>query len=342
MRHHGSLLAALVAVLGFGLTASVGIAQEGPAVASQAGAAGAAVVHSPASDTGKVSLDAPVITLDGFCASAPTARTTDKTHCRTVITRSEFEKLTDASQMYAMASKAQFAAFYVKFSLLAREAQRQGMDKDPKFQTRLDLTRIQLLGQMLIQDLQAKSGHFAPGDLEKFFRENPAQFEQAEFLRIYMPRTRFKDLPNGVQQPMPDTAPEMKLAADSIYSRAQAGGDFETLQQEASGTANLKDEQSAKLGKISRDHLRRSQQDVFDLKPGEISTLFEEPDEGYYIYKMVSKEMPAFESVKFDVATTLEKYRMDTWMKSITDSAQISLNEEYFGTNPLPKASKEH
>jgi hypothetical protein len=341
VRHYGSPPTGLVAVLGFVLTTSVGIAQQGPAVASQAGVASGAALHSPAPDTDKVSLDAPVITLDGFCAAPPTGAT-DKTHCRTAITRSEFEKLTDASQIPATVGKVQFAAFYIRFALLAQEAQKQGLDKDPKFQTRLELTRIQLLGQMLLQELQAKAGHFAPGDLEKFFRENPAQFEQAELLRIYIPRTRFRDLPNGIQQPMPETAAEMKLAAGSIYSRALAGGDFETLQQEASNTANLKDEQSTKLGKMARDHLRRSQQGVFDLKPGEVSTLFEEPDEGYYIYKIVSKEMPAFESVKSDVAIALEKYRMDTWMKNITESAQVSMNEQFFGTSSLPKDGQDH
>jgi hypothetical protein len=52
--------------------------------------------------------------------------------------------------------------------------------------------------------------------------------------------------------------------------------------------------------------------------------------------------MPAFESVKSDVAIALEKYRMDTWMKNITESAQVSMNEQFFGTNSLPKDGQDH
>lgn len=336
MRHHELrlsvlifLFAVLIFLFGLGLITTRAIAQIGAPVPSQ---------PPTASDTAKVNLDTPVITLDGLCDSRSAIGTTDKTRCRTVITRSEFEKLIDTSGANSMAAKAQFAAFYVKFSLLAREAEKQGMHKDPRFQRKLEIARIQLLGQMLIQDLQAKSGQFAPGDLEKFFRENPALFEQAVLLRVFIPRTKFKDLPNAVQQRVPETAPVMKLAADAIYSRARAGGDFEALQKEALDMANLREEMSVKFERMSRDRLRRSQQGVFDLRPGEISALFDEGEEGYYIYKAVSKEIPSFQSVKPDVETALQKQRMDEWMKNINDSAQISMNQEFFGNNPWPKA----
>jgi hypothetical protein len=336
VRHHGLRLSVLIFLFGLGLITSRAIAQEG--VPSQAPAASTAVVHSAGGDTAIVSPDTPVITLDGLCDFGSAIGTTDATRYRMVITRSEFEKLTNASGAYATAAKAQFAAFYVKFSLLACEAQKQGIDKDPGFQRKLEIARIQLLGQMLIQDLQVKSSQFAPGDLEKFFRENPALFEQAVLLRVFIPRTKFKDLPNGVQQPILETAPELKLAADAIYSRLRAGGDFEALQKEALDVANLREEMSVKFEKMSRDRLRRSQQGVFDLRPGEISALFDEGEEGYYIYKVVSKEIPSFESVKSDVETALQKQRMDEWMKNIRDSAQIRMNQEFFGNNPWPKA----
>jgi parvulin-like peptidyl-prolyl isomerase len=134
----------------------------------------------------------------------------------------------------------------------------------------------------------------------------------------------------------------MKLVAQAIYSRARAGADFETLQKEALDTANLKEEMSAKLEKMSRDHLRLTHQLVFDLKPGEVSALFDERDEGYYIYKMVSKELPSFESVKSDVGPALEKQRMDTWKKDITEPAKVSLNEQYFGAAAVTNSAQTH
>ena len=331
MHHHGLWILSLV--LATSSLSSVATGQAKPAAAPPVAGAGAA-------DSATVGPDTPVITVDGFCGTDPNAK--QKVPCRTVLTRSEFEKLADAAGASGMAARASFAAFYVQFSLFARDAQKRGIDKDPVFQRKLELARIQLLGQVLLQDLQAKSRQFAPGDLEKFFRENPARFEQCTLLRVYIPNTKFNSLPNGIQQPIPETAPEMKLVAQAIYSRARAGADFETLQKEALDTANLKEEMSAKLEKMSRGQLRQAHQVVFDLKPGEVSALFDDRDEGYYIYKIVSKEIPSFESVKSDVELALEKQRMDTWKKDITEPATVSLNEQYFGAAAVANSGQTH
>jgi parvulin-like peptidyl-prolyl isomerase len=128
----------------------------------------------------------------------------------------------------------------------------------------------------------------------------------------------------------------MKALGKKIYSRARAGEDFAALQKEAFEAANLDEEPAVDLGKISRSHLRRSHQFIFDLKPGEISALIHETQEGYYIYNVLSKETPSFESAKSEVQTALQKQRMDAWMKNITGSAQTKLNEQYFG----PEAAK--
>ncbi|MBZ5547744.1 MAG: peptidyl-prolyl cis-trans isomerase [Acidobacteriia bacterium] len=329
MRRHAWRLTTLVFVLGVGFTASLAHAQNQAPVASSPAAESPAAVHRAEAEADDVSPGTPVITLEGLCDPASATAMTHKKPCRTVITRSEFEELAEASDADSGAARTQFANFFAKFSLLAREAQKRGMDQDPVFQRKLELARIQLLGQILIRDLQAKSNQFTPGELENFFRENPALFEQAAIQRVYIPKTKFKDLPNGVQQPIPESAPEMKLVAEALLARARTGADFETLQKEALDTANLKAEHDANLGKMSRDHLRRTHQVVFDLKPGEVSALFEEPDEGYYIYRMGSREMPSFEATKSDAATAFQKRRMDTWMNNITGPAKM--NQQYFG-----------
>ncbi len=331
MHHHGLWILSLV--LAMSSLSSVATSQTAPAAAPPAASAGTV-------DTANVGPDTPVITVDGFCGTDPNAK--QKAPCRTVLTRSEFEKLADASGASGMAAKASFAAFYVQFSLFAREAQKRGIDKDPVFQRKLEMARIQLLGQVLLQDLQEKSRQFAPSELEKFFRENPALFEKGALLRVFIPNTKFNTQPNGIQQPIPESAPEMKLVAQAIYSRARAGADFETLQKEALDTANLKEEMSAKLEKMSRGQLRQTHKVVFDLKPGEVSAMFDERDEGYYIYKIVSKEIPPFESVKSDVELALEKQRMDTWKKDITEPAKVSLNEQYFGAATVANSGQTH
>lgn len=320
----------IFAIAFFALTPNPAIAQKQPGDASQAAVHGAGGPQNKAAEIANVGEDTPVIILDGFCDPMSVIGKKEKP-CRTVVTRAEFEELAEASGADELAAKTQLAAAYFRFSLLAREAQKQGMEKDPIFQKKLELSRIQLLGQTLVQDLQAKSERFSAEDLQKFFRDNPGQFERATLLRVHVPETRYVTQPNRVQDPIPETAPEMKILAEKIYSRAQAGEDFATLQKEAFEAASLDEEPAVDLGKMPRSHLRRSHQFIVGLKPGEISALMHEPEEGYYIYKVVSKEMPSLEEAKSEVQTALQKQRMDTWIKNIMSSAQTKLNEQYFG-----------
>ena len=323
--HCFRLVLTILAIGVLALAPGLALAGTQPVVASQAAA------QNKGNATADVGQDAPVITLEGFCDPTTVIGTKEKP-CRTVVTRSEFDALAEATGASTLAAKTQVALVYVRFSLLAREAQKRGMEKDPLFQKKLELSRIQLLGQALVQDLQAKSAQFSADDLQKFLGENPIQFERAALLRIFVPATKFVTHPNRVQDPLPETAPEMKMIAQKIYTRARAGEDFATLQKQAYESSGLNEEPAVDLGKKLRSDLRRSHRLVFDLKPGEISTLIEEPGEGYYIYKVLSKEVPPLESVKSEVQTALQKQRMDAWLKDIDDSAQIKLNEQYFGS----------
>jgi len=309
---------------------NLALARTQPADASQETAQSAGATPNKDADSVSVGQDTPVITMDGFCDATSVIGRREKP-CRTVVTRSEFEELAEAFGAEELAAKTQLAALFAKFSLLAREAQKQGMEKDPLFRKRLELSRIQLLGQALVRDLQAKSEQFSADDLQKFFRENPGQFEQMALRRIHIPETRYVTHPNHVQDPLPATAPEMKILAEKIFSRARSGEDYATLQNEALEASDLDEEHAVDLGKMSRSHLRRSHQFISDLKPGETSSLIHDPGEGYYIYKVLSKEIPSFDSVKSEVQTALQKQRMDSWVKNITGSAQTKMNEQYFG-----------
>jgi parvulin-like peptidyl-prolyl isomerase len=124
----------------------------------------------------------------------------------------------------------------------------------------------------------------------------------------------------------------MKTLAEEIHARTVAGADFQTLQKEVLATANLRESGQANLGNVTREQLRRTHRGVFDLKPGEVSAVLEDP-EGYYIYKLLSKRVPPLEGFKGEAKTALQKRRMEAWLKSITGAAQVTLNQQYFGVS---------
>lgn len=325
--------ALLVMVFGFGFAfaANVAHAQQPPSGASSQSRAVAEKNEEKKQEVenDKVKPDAPVITIKGYC-EATVIGTTDKAHCRTVVTRSEFEELAEASNADSDAAKSRAATFYAKFALLAQAAEKQGMDKDPHVKTKLELARLQTLGQAMIQDLQAKSMKYTPLELEKFFHDNPTLFEVASLQRVFIPATKFIDISPGVQRPQTGTEAEMKQVAESIYTRAKAGADFVALQKEALETSNLKDDNVvADQGKLARRQLRQAHQVVFDLKQGELSSFFEEKGEGYYVYKMGPREMPSFESAETAARPLFERQRFDNRMNDITSGA--SMSPEYFG-----------
>lgn len=328
MHHHGLWMLCLV--LAVSSLTSVATGQAEPAVPPLAASAGTA------GKTANVGPDTPVITVDGLCE---TARAVGKANspCQTVLTRSDYEGLAEAGGARTPVAKNQFVQVYIQYLLFAAAAQKQGMDKDPNFQRMLELSRLQLLMQTLVHELQARAEQISPEELEKFYRENPAQFEQAALLRIYIPRTKQVDRANGVQEPIPGTEPEMKTLAGEIHARAVTGENFQTLQKEVVAAANLRQPGEVNLGTMMRDQLRRTHRGVLDLTPGEVSAVLEDP-EGYYIYKVVSKSVPPLTSVKDEAKTALQKRRMDTWTKNITESAKVSLNEQYFGTAGAAKS----
>jgi hypothetical protein len=333
--HQRGLRLPLFFLFAFVLAALAAFAQDNSPAASPVAGFNSGT-SNPGVNTPNIPSDTPVITMDGYCDPASPIGTVDKTRCRTVITRAEFERIASAQGATIPSSQKQFAAFYVQYCLFAREAHKQGLDKEPRAQEMLEVARVQTLSQLLIHDLQAKSQHFAPGDAEKFFREHQERFEKANFLRVFIPINKFRTVSYSVHQPIPESAAEMKQLADDMYSRARGGADFVALQAEARETSNLVDEETANYDNMSRDQLRKSHQVVFDLKAGEFSPLFHE-EEGYYFYKMLSKSVPPFDSVKLEVERALQKQRMDDWIGSIAGSAQVSMSEGFFGSNPLKR-----
>jgi hypothetical protein len=334
VRHHGSWVLCLVFATLPATNVATGQARPGAAPPEAASA-------SAAAGTANVGPDTAVITLDGLCGAASSAPARQKSPCRTVITRSEFDGFAEAGGALTPEAKSQFVRIYVQYLLFAGAAQKRGLEKDERFRKMLELSRMQLLTQTLMHDLQTRSEQISPEELGKFYRENPAEFEQADLLRIYIPSAKQVDHGNGVQEPIPGSESEMKIQAEKIHALAIAGEDFPTLQKEALETSNLRTSDEVKLQKMTRERLRANHRGVFDLKPGEVSAMIDEP-EGYYVYKMISKNVPPLESVRDQAKTILQKDRMDAWKKNITDSVQITMNEAFFGNNARREAPNDH
>lgn len=159
-----------------------------PAPASQAepstnaGAAAAATPKPP-----EVAPTDPVLTLKGVCHDPAK----EGSSCQTVMTREQFEKLANALQPnMAPPVKRQLANAYAKMLAMSVAAEKRGLDKSAQFDEMLGFARMQILSQVLSRNLQEESQKVTDEDIQKYYDENKKNFEEADFQRIYVPKTK--------------------------------------------------------------------------------------------------------------------------------------------------------
>jgi hypothetical protein len=315
----------------------------------------------PPASAARVSPTEPVITIHGLCNNgARVGESTDEARsnhsasptatgapalssgavnsgCETVVTRAQFEMLADSlnPQMSAL-SKRQLAEAYPRILLFAASARELGLDHDPHFQEMLRFASLRLLSEALTQSMRQKAGDISDAELQKYYDQNPTKFERIELLRIIIPLQ--KQFVSGKQEPVSVEETAMKAEAEKIHGAAAAGGDFEQLQQQAFEAAHLKSSSpNVSLGKLVIGRLPLDHQKVFELDPGQVSELISDST-GYYVYKVVSKEMTPLSQAKPEIRNLIQVQKMQASTDALLKNISYQVNADYFGA--LPAASR--
>jgi len=288
------------------------------------------------SETKEVPPDAPVITLKGLCpppaakpasTAASAAKAAKPATCKDLVTRKELELVIDTVRPNLQpGQRRMLAQQYAELLVMANAATKAGTEKEPKVQEQIRLSKLQILASTYSREVQQKESEVPPADIEKYYKEHAAQYEQAKLLRIYVPMV------TAEEGKPPDTA-ATKIVAEKLQQRAAAGEDFDKLQKEAfassKGTAP-----SADLGERRRGTLPPKQDEaVFALKPGEVSPALEEAS-GFYIYKVISKEQVPLDKVQDEIKGTLSRERSREAVEKLRTSVKPTFNEAYFGSAP--------
>jgi hypothetical protein len=289
----------------------------------------------------KVGPDDPVITISGFCAEPPPPGNP----CQTVITRAQFEKLTEALQPGMSPSlRLNVANAYARNLRMSAAAEKRGLDKTPALEEEMRFARMQLLSQDLTRALQADANDITAADLEDYYKKNHSAFEQATLARIFVPRAKKivaaleepKKEPKDAGSAEPQSAAQTKAAEDAmtkvatdLHARAVSGEDLDKLQIEAYTQAGFeRTTPNTKMEKVRRDMLPPQHESVLDLKPGEISEVFSDPSGAHFIYKMLSKQTPTLEDVKTEIRTKISTQRYRDSMKPF--QGEVVFSDAYF------------
>ena len=334
------------------LLASLAMAQAGQNPTTPPANPGAPAAATPVKgNESEVAPGAPVITVPGVC-HAPASHTktgvaaASKEECKTVITRAQFEDLANALQPNMNAqTKRRLADVYPRLLVMAQEARKRGLEDKPAFKELVQFNRLQILSQELGRALKEDADNVPQADIEKYYKDNPEAFEQANLLRIYVPKDKqeppAKADADAKEETAEDTAKDgtkqkadedaMKKTADDVQKRAAAGEDFDKLQKEAYAAAGIQGAAApTNIGQMTRNQIPVNQRAVLDLKAGEVSQLFTEPN-GYYIYKVVSKQTKPLDQARDEIRTTLSQQRLQDAMGKYQQESKATLNEAYFG-----------
>ena len=316
--------------------ASIAFAQAAPPAPAAPGGAKAEQAAPAAPDKAPESKVAPsdtVLTVKGVCADG----SKQGDDCKTIISKEQFEKLADALQPnMSPAIRRQMANAYSRMLLMSAAAEKRGLDKQPRFDEMLRFARMQILSQELSRALQEEAGNISDSDLESYYRKNAPAYEEATFVRIFVPANKqivnpkpnMKEEELEAQQKAGEEA--MKKTAAALRTRAASGEDPDKLQKEAFVAAGLNGTPpNTKREKVRRNTLPPAHVAVFDLKPDQVSELISDPS-GHYIYKLLSKQTLPLEAVKQEIRNTLSAQRYRDSMQTF-QAGNAELNDAYFG-----------
>jgi PPIC-type PPIASE domain len=250
-----------------------------------------------------------VITISGLCDKPPQDKSKTAT-CKTVVTRAEFEQLVAAvAPTIAPPARKQLATQYGMALVMVHKAHELGLDQGPKYQELMRVARIGVLTKELSAKLQEQAGKISDKEIETYYHNNEASFQEVDLQRIFIPRS--KQTAESKDKPSDDAA-----AKDAAKKEAIAASGF-------------KGKPPTRLGKVRRTSLPPEQGEVFNLKVGETSQLISTPN-GYLVYKVGDKDTLPLDHVREEISTTMQSQRMQDAMQTIQQSASPELNPKYF------------
>ena len=290
-----------------------------PAAAAKTPAASAQKPTPPA--TGGPSGDKPVITIG-----------TEQ------VTAREFEQFVQAlPEQYRAAAqgpmKRQIAEQYAQVKVMAREARRRGLDKDPSVQSQISFQSENLLAGALFKQMQNET---APDEaaLRKAYDDRKGEFERAKARHILI---RFKGSAVPLREGKTELSEEEALAkANEIRKKLAAGEDFAKLAKEESDDVGS-GVNGGDLGTFGRNQMvKEFEGAAFSLPIGQVS----EPVKtqfGYHVIRVESREAQTFEQARPALEQRMRPEAARAAADKLKNDAAIKLDDAYFGpAQPAP------
>jgi hypothetical protein len=283
-----------------------------------------------------VAPDAPVVTIHGICQKGQPGTLEKLDSCSLVLTRAQFENMVSSMNMtnqpYTPPALRGFAADYATLLALAEAGEKEGVDKDLRFQELMQMARTRALAESYRRFLQERFGNPPPEEIERYYQQNLSEFEQVRIERIQIPKVN----PKRPQEKRPEFEKKARQLATELRERAAKGEDITSLQVEAYVSLGLAMQPpQTELPVSPRPTFSASiEQDIKALKPGEVTQVELEPS-GFNIYKLRGRTTLSLDQAKPQIVREISQQKVDAALKAATSGISPDLNEQYFN----PRAS---
>ena len=291
-----------------------------------------ATAQSPSAAATEKAPDVPpadAIVITGFC---PGKQATGA-DCKTEVPKADIDKLA-AAVGAGDAQKRGLANTYARALVESTIARERGLDKKPQTQEILKLVEMQTLGQLFERDIREEAAKIPQADIDKYYADHAAQYEQATLQRIFIPK-----MPPNPQEKVDEAAVKAEGAKIAAAAK-QPNADFTKLQKQAYEDLKVTaTPPPTELKDVRRDTIPAAQAKAFDANAGEVSEPIDDTG-GIYIYKVVSKKKLTQPEVESDIKRALEQERGQAAMQKLLGNLKLDYNEAYFGTPERPAAPK--
>lgn len=229
--------------------------------------------------------------------------------------------------------KKEFLDNLIRFEVLAREAERQGLAKDPEVQNTLKKIMVQKLVQKNFQD--AGAVEVPEAELQKYYDEHREEYVRPKRVRVA-----------AVVLPAPVGTPERakKLAvAQRALSKLRAEEKKNALafaqivtefSEDPATKAVSGDLQFKSHEELAKAYSKEVADAAFALKPGQTSGVVQSA-QGLYLLKYTGEQPElnrTLEQVKTQIQNKLQRERktkeFDEWLKKLRQQAKVTVDEK--------------
>jgi hypothetical protein len=287
----------------------------------------------------QIAPDAAVITINGFCAGGGSQK--DAQACSTKVSKQQFSEMLAAMSFNSalsnnpVAIKA-FAESYAQAMIVADAAEKSGLDKDPQFEALMKIIRVRTLADTYRRKLQQKNSNPSGDQIESYYKQNAAKFDQIDLDRISIPLGNpklAKEAQDGFRQKAQTLANEARL-------RMTTGEDPGKVQAETYRALGLTPPLTTDLGTKRKGSLPSAlEQELFALKTGEVSKVQADPS-SLTLYKIRSRSTLPLDRVRMEVAQEIQQKEIQAAMQAITGGIKIDFNDQYFKPHASPNGAR--